>query len=950
MKYKKRSLKKKQRQRYRFSKKYAQRGGGLMDAVASIEGQSNTCVAVHPTQPLVAVGDDTGNVTLWAISTSKPAPPKRLAQLTGLPRSVVKCIEFHSTLPFLAAACSERVLMWRFDQISEQQEQQQLEPSHIIFGSRDIDTTTLKEALVTEDVKFKNTEKEINYDSLEKKTTELSTQISSMKRYKDNLMMAVKNKAHIGFVTTKISDEELEGIKKNLLTLEEDIKQKEIEYQAMNARKETRNVLLENVEKLMYEVKLMEAKNEVSCIAFHPTQPYIAVGQNNTSADLTNKVAMCRFSTDSSESKVIYDVIPMMNTLRDQFDYPIYNQVKVVMVSFSRDGNIFSIVTDSDNNNIILDNFHGEIQPTKMDRNTVPMFASMIWANLNVIRMGYRHSTNPWYYRDYRKFEMFVISSPSAAQTYTCITPHTSYTSNYIEQYRKKEFISQTQLAYKWTIDHLVMQLREDTLTDEEKTKYQQLFFASAQSGLSPAEQEAIRQQAAALTLIITPESIANIMKDCVIRSPTDDLRRVQLSTLSQINVLDAMMRQQGVISVDKDIQNAYETALNFLISLTDIDILNDYEKMKLYQLIIASLQSGILDDPKYKSNLLRKADAMVPPVRTEHEFIIGCKNGSLEMVKIVVSKPKMAHIKYHVEKEKKRLNRVNGGEAVECVAVHPSLPLFASASRNTAKLWSLESREELDVFPLQPAVHPIRSVVGFNEQFLVVSGIRDSKSDAHARVVHVYSIEELQKELQSGPKIAEFVDELIKDNRQGDNCPICGDSMNDPFTQKAIESGSNKEVLERYLVCGHKFHTDCIEPWIKTGKPCPLCRAEGGLVAATPQRIIIGRQKRAEQQAEQGAHSVGKTLQDRSRRFLDFGQDTSAASQAAVPASQDVAASEPEPAEPELTPEQLRAARLKFFSNPPNGSQGQGGRRNKLKKTKKSKPRHHYSKKNKKY
>jgi hypothetical protein len=61
MKYKKRSLKKQRqrRQRHRFSKKYYQHGGGFMDAIASInvtEGRANTCMAVHPTQPLVAVG------------------------------------------------------------------------------------------------------------------------------------------------------------------------------------------------------------------------------------------------------------------------------------------------------------------------------------------------------------------------------------------------------------------------------------------------------------------------------------------------------------------------------------------------------------------------------------------------------------------------------------------------------------------------------------------------------------------------------------------------------------------------------------------------------------------------------------------------------------------------------------------------------------------------------
>ena len=89
MKYKKRSLKK-QRQRHHFSKKYAaaatvQRGGGFMEVISELnamEGRTNTCMAVHPTQPLVAVGDvavgdGPGTVTLLEINPlDNKAPPK----------------------------------------------------------------------------------------------------------------------------------------------------------------------------------------------------------------------------------------------------------------------------------------------------------------------------------------------------------------------------------------------------------------------------------------------------------------------------------------------------------------------------------------------------------------------------------------------------------------------------------------------------------------------------------------------------------------------------------------------------------------------------------------------------------------------------------------------------------------------------------------------------------
>ncbi|MBM3456580.1 MAG: hypothetical protein FJX80_15845, partial [Bacteroidetes bacterium] len=95
-------------------KKRQQHGGGFMDAVAkfSFSNRTNTCMAVHPTQPLVAVGNDDGTVTLWEINQLET---KRMAQLTGLPTSV-KCVEIHKTLPLVAAACSDRVLMWRIDQ------------------------------------------------------------------------------------------------------------------------------------------------------------------------------------------------------------------------------------------------------------------------------------------------------------------------------------------------------------------------------------------------------------------------------------------------------------------------------------------------------------------------------------------------------------------------------------------------------------------------------------------------------------------------------------------------------------------------------------------------------------------------------------------------------------------------------------------------------------------
>lgn len=106
-----------------------------METIAELigmEGRTHTCMAVHPTQPLVAVGDDAGIVTLWDLGQ---APPKKLAQLIGLP-TAVKCVEFHKTFPLVAAACNDMVLMWRIDQINREQQDQQVQPSHMVSDFR----------------------------------------------------------------------------------------------------------------------------------------------------------------------------------------------------------------------------------------------------------------------------------------------------------------------------------------------------------------------------------------------------------------------------------------------------------------------------------------------------------------------------------------------------------------------------------------------------------------------------------------------------------------------------------------------------------------------------------------------------------------------------------------------------------------------------------------------
>ena len=296
-------------------------------------------------------------------------------------------------------------------------------------------------------------------------------------------------------------------------------------------------------------------------------------------------------------------------------------------------------------------------------------------------------------------------------------------------------------------------------------------------------------------------------------------------------------------------------------------------------------------------------------PMRT-HYFIIGCDDGSLMLINAVTIY--LRHYKLTRVENVQTFREWNAGEAIECVAVHPSLPLFASGSRNAVQLWDVSVGEKKPLV-VQPEVTPVISV-GFNDKFFTACG-----SGHHG--VRVYSCnandyrgfkEELKKELQSGTEIAKYGTELVLAGRQGEPCSICGDPMNDPLLQQALRSGP-ADAQEVYLECGHKFHKDCIEPWINQRKPCPLCRVQGSLAQATPQRIGQGRQGLQDLQRQRGARFVAENLVDRSDRYqprvprvLDFGQPAAASSAPEVVAEH--------PASAVLTQEQLRAARLAYI------------------------------------
>jgi WD40 repeat protein len=601
MKYKKRSSqKKKQRQRHRFSKKYAiidQHGGGFMDVIPGInamEGRTNTCMAVHPTQPLVAVGDDAGTITLWEIN---PAQPKKLAQLTGLPTSV-KCVEFHKTLPVVAAACSDMVLMWRIDQT-------------------DIDKP------------------------------------------------------------------------------------------------------LEPLQVVSVSVESEEKVNEVSCFSFHPSESYIAVGVNN------NKIIIYGFKIEPSSSVKLYS-LPTVFRSEGSFARALE---KVLFISFSSDGRLFSFVT--------------------IKSDGIPV--------LKVV--NFKGGDNRYMLSEYSIYEI------RKKCTVTCITP--------------------------------------------------------------------------------------------------------------------------------------YRTSVGF-----------------------------------HNGSFYRFAGMM-----HTHGFIIGCDDGSLMLIEAVTIYARQVGFT-RVETVRKS-KEWNFREAIECVAVHPSLPLFASGSRNAIQLWD-ESKREPEPLVVQPQVTPVISV-GFNENFLTACGTGN---------VHIYSCnaddyrgfrEKLQKELQSGPEIANYGTDVTLANRRGEVCIVCGEPMNDPLSQPALRSGP-EEAQEIYLTCGHKFHNNdlCIKKWINKGGKCPLCNQTRDFEVGTPQRIL---NLRKEAMTERMAKSIIDTNEKRFMRALDFGQGAATASSA----PEDVV--EAVPASAVLTPEELRVARLAYFSKqPPPSENSGGGKKNKYSRkkysSKKSKIRHRYSKK----
>ena len=56
-------------------------------------------------------------------------------------------------------------------------------------------------------------------------------------------------------------------------------------------------------------------------------------------------------------------------------------------------------------------------------------------------------------------------------------------------------------------------------------------------------------------------------------------------------------------------------------------------------------------------------------------------------------------------------------------------------------------------------------------------------------------------------------------------DCTICRRSLNENSIY-VLESGGDSYVVSG--MCGHSFHYECIQPWIKNNHHCPICSSKG--------------------------------------------------------------------------------------------------------------------------
>jgi WD40 repeat protein len=701
MKFKKRSTQKRRQHLLKrgLINSILQHGGGFMDMMTSLnamEGHSYSSMSVHSTKPLIVTGNNTRELILWKINTE--SPPKKLAVLIGLP-SAVKFTEFHKTLPIIAAGCSDKVLMWRYQEEEGQEDVQQLQPSHTVFSLK-------SEA------------------ELEREFSEMKTNLKQMEQIIDKLY------------------DEKETLKGNDMPIY--IRRKEIDAEITSKNRDIKKIpnALKTLEIEINNLK-RNLQNEVSCITFHPNQPYIAVGLNNETTNVSSRFVMYTFDLDPDPSvKALYDIIPD--------NYSPRNEVNVLMASFSSDGNMFAYTTCRRSN-----------------------------GSRGVLRVQNFYTDN----QELETSEKKVYEIPN--RSVTCITP---YKSN------------------------------------------------------------------------------------------------------------------------------------------------REYHDGSIYS------SRGIM---------------------MTHEFLIGCDDGSLRLIDVITVQPSWKGATIRIEKFISVKEWNGGRDKITCLAIHPSLPLFASGSGDAAKLWEFESNKELETLPLHAS--PL-SCVGFNDNFLAVCGSGN---------IHFYGCNPddyrgyAQKKLERKEKAYKLHTELRVKTLKG-SCPICLRPMSDSSTQWSISSGPEKET---YLPsCVHKFHEHCIKEWLGSGgTTCPECRGSilGGLTQETPKKVIETRKQNLEKEWKRFDAYVEEEKAKRALKFSHYptSQRTPSIAQRSPSIAQGsplryiqgkYSEQQPSPQSSErpLTLEELRAARLADIARRKEQSSenGGGGIKNKYSRkkynSKKSKICRHYSKK----
>ena len=75
-----------------------------------------------------------------------------------------------------------------------------------------------------------------------------------------------------------------------------------------------------------------------------------------------------------------------------------------------------------------------------------------------------------------------------------------------------------------------------------------------------------------------------------------------------------------------------------------------------------------------------------------------------------------------------------------------------------------------------------------------------------------------------------EHIKIILKEDFENDICSICLDDLYDEGNDDLydednddLEENKSRDIIK--LKCNHMYHKECIDPWIKINKNCPLCK-----------------------------------------------------------------------------------------------------------------------------